>query len=487
MTINRYLLLLVFCLQLYAVQSQPESSGKAFTLDQCVSYALENSIGIKNANIDERIASAKVKETRGIGLPQVNGSVALRHNQKLPRFFATKQTVFGFSGLPEEEYANFLPGVPDDAVVASPNFFQLKGSGDAGLSINQLLFNSSYLVGLKAANAYRDLSIRTSEQTQEEIIQKVTQAYYLCLINKDRVELYNNNIARVDTLLRNTTAQFENGLAESIDVDRTKVSLTNLTVERNTFIKLQEVALQALKLQMNYPMDQPLVLEGDIASIQLDESALSNYELDWDYTQRTDYRILEANRKLQTLNIKNKYAESMPSLSGFVDLGYSTQSPNISGLFKTNTNISDNGLIGPDKWYPYSAFGITLNIPLFSGLQRTYVIQQEKLEMMKIENNFIALKSGIDLEIKQAAANFLNAVESMKAQEQNQKLAENVARVTKIKYEEGVGSNLEVVQAETDLRESQINYYNAVYDALVAKLDLDKSYGKLLNTDTSKN
>src|SRR5690606_17194908 len=242
-----------------------------FTLEECVQYAVENSIDLKNASIDEQIADARVKETRGIGLPQVNGSVAVRHNQQLPRFFATKQTAFGFSGMPSDQYPNFLPSLADDDVVASPNFFQLKSSGDAGLTVDQLIFNSSYLVGLQAASAYRELSVKTSELTKEQVVQNVSKAFYACLINKDRVTLFDSNIARVDSLLRTTKALHENGFAESIDVDRIQVTLTNLTIERNNFLKLQDVSLQVLKFQMNYPMNQPIEVTGDISSIQVDE------------------------------------------------------------------------------------------------------------------------------------------------------------------------------------------------------------------------
>lgn len=478
---RHYPLLFALLFQLSLAQGQDGQSetGQTFSLEQSIAFALENNILMKNAELDERIADGRVKETRGIGLPQIDASVALRHNQKLQRFFATKQTSFAFSGLPEEQYDTYLPGLADDDVVAAPNFFQLKSSGDAGVTINQLIFNSSYLVGLQAANAYRDLAIKTTDQTREELVQQVAKAYYTCVINKDRITLFNTNIARVDSLLRTTTALYENGLAESIDVDRVRVTLNNLKVEQNKFIKLQEIAYQLLKFQMNYPMDRPIEVEGDIASITIDENVLNEYAANWDYAVRTDYRLLEANRKLQALDIKNKYAESLPSLSAFANLGFATQSPNIGGLFKTNSDIPTTEFIGPDKWYSYTAFGLTLNVPIFSGLQRTYRIQQAKLTMAKIENSFTQLKAQIDLETRQAATNFLNAVESAEAQKQNQELAANVARITKIKYEEGVGSSLEVVQAESDLREAQINYYNALYDAIVAKIDLDKAYGRL--------
>ncbi len=469
---RQYPLLLALFFQLSLAQGQDGQSaaGQTFTLEQSIAFALENNVLMKNATLDERIAEGKVKETRGIGLPQIDASVALRHNQKLPRFFGEKSA--------SNPITSEFPGDEGD-VIAMENFFQLRSSGDAGVTINQLIFNSSYLVGLQAANAYRDLAIKTTDQTREQLIQQVAKAYYTCVINKDRITLFTTNIARVDSLLATTSALFENGLAESIDVDRVRVTLNNLRVEQNKFVKLQEIAYQLLKFQMNYPMDKPIEVAGDIASISIDDNILNEYAANWDYAVRTDYRLLEANRRLQALDIKNKYAESLPSLSAFANLGYSTQSPNISGLFKTNSDIPDMGMIGPDKWYSYSAFGLTLNVPIFSGLQRTYRIQQAKLTMAKIDNSFSQLKAQIDLETRQAATNFLNAVESAEAQKENQELASNVARITKIKYEEGVGSSMEVIQAESDLREAQINYYNALYDALVAKIDLDKAYGKL--------
>jgi outer membrane protein len=451
-------------------------TGQAFTLEQCIQYALDNSINVRNAAIDEQIASARVKETRGIGLPQVDGSVTLMHNEKLPRFFmqydaSSSAGFFDLSGV---------PGIQDGDVVAAQNFFQLPSSGSAGISVKQLLFNSSYLVGLKAANTYRELSERKTDQTKEQTIQQVMKAYYSVLISKDRIQLFDNNIARVEALLKTTTSLHENGFAESIDVDRIKVTLNNLRAERDKFFNLQELSYQLLKFQMNYPMNSSIDVVGDISSLQVDENLLNNYSVDWNYTERPDYKLLETNKRLQELNIKNKYSASMPSLAAFANFGYSTQSPNISGLFKTTSSVEDNSAIGPDKWYPTMSFGLSLNIPIFSGLQRAYQIQQEKLSLLKIDNGFTSLKSAIDLEIKQAAINYLNAFKSLKSQDENKKLADNIARVTKIKYEQGVGSNIEVIDAESSLKEAQINYYNALYDALVAKVDLDKAYGKII-------
>src|SRR5690606_4336123 len=206
------------------VLAQSSQKPSSFTLDDCIKYALENSVDIKNATIDEEIADARVKETRGIGLPQVDATVGLLHNQKLPRFFLQKS--------PSNPFAADLPGNEGD-VYAMENFFQLKSSGNAQVSVSQILFDGSYLVGLRAANAYRELSVRSTKRTKEETVQNVTKAFYAVLINKDRMELFDNNIARVDSLLKTTEALQRNGFAESIEVDRIRVTLNNLVAERD--------------------------------------------------------------------------------------------------------------------------------------------------------------------------------------------------------------------------------------------------------------
>jgi outer membrane protein TolC len=454
--------------------AQQTQGAQTFTLEQCIQYALDKSFNVKNALIDEEIADARVKEIRGIGLPQVEGSVGLQHNQKLPRFFAQynpdQPGFFDLSGV---------PGIKGGDVVAMQNFFQLSSAGNASISVNQILFNGSYLVGLKAANAYRELAEKSTIHTKEDVIEAVTKAYYLVLINKDRMKLFDANIERLDSVLTTTKALHQNGFAEEIDVDRLQVTFNNLSAERNNFYNVQEVATQLLKFQMNYPVSEPIEVAGDIASLQVDENLLINYTLNWDYSMRSDYRVLEMTRKLSALDLRNKYAEGMPSLVAFANLGYSTQSANVSGLFKTESSIADMGTIGPDKWYPFSSYGVGVSIPIFSGLQRTYRVQQAKLSLQKNENNLNNLKSAIDLQMKTTSLTYQNALNGLTSQRENKKLADKVAKVTKIKWEQGVGSNLEVIDAENSLRTSQLNYYDALFAALSAKLELDRAFGKL--------
>lgn len=454
----------------------------SFTLEEAIQFALQNSIRSKNALLDQQIAKAKVNETIGIGLPQISGSASVVSNPELPRFFAQYNGPNSFLGD-----LSGIPGIKVGDVVASRNFFQLKNSGNATLTLNQLIFNGSYLVGLKAASTYKDLSVKTTEQTQEDIIQQVTKAYYAVLINRERTRLFDTNIARVDSLLRNTRALHQNGFAESIDVDRVRVTLNNLITERDKFLNLNELGLQLMKFQMNYPQDQPIDIIGNIQEVRVD-TTMAQYSRDgWDYRQRPDYKVLEVNQRLQQLNVKNQYANAVPVISAFGSLGASSQSTDIGGLFTTNSGIAETSTIGPDKWYSFSQVGVSLSVPIFTGLSRSARIQQEKLKLMQIDNNFVNLRNAIDLEIKQASLSFENALRTVISQRENQELAGNVARVTKIKYEQGVGSSLEVTDAESALRQAQTNYYAALFDAMVAKVDLDKAFGRLLPSTYENN
>jgi len=454
-----------------------ETSG-SFTLDDCVEYALKNSVDAKNALLDEQIATARVKETVGIGLPQVSGSVSVQQSPTQPRFF-TQYTAGGGSFFITDEQASQM-GLSDGDVVALRNIFQLKGAGDANLSINQMIFNGSYFVGLQASKAYKELSVKNSTQTSEDIVMSVSKAYYNLLIAREQLSLVNANLNRLDTLYRNTLAMYENGFAEKIDADRLKVTLNNLKVNRENIENLNDLSMRLLKFQMNFPFDEELTIGGSLEDEAMQKVELPEAE-NWDYSNRPDYQVLQANYELQKLNIKNKYAEAIPMISAFANLGYSTQSPNFGGLFATKTDFEDQNGVGPDKWYGYSTLGLSLKWNMFTGLQRNYQIQQEKLSLSKIENGFEVLERSIELDIKRAQDNLDNALSRLEVQKENAELAEYIFNISQIKYQEGVGSNLEVIEADTSLKEAQTNYFSALYDAIIAQLELKKALGILYN------
>ena len=129
--------------------------------------------------------------------------------------------------------------------------------------------------------------------------------------------------------------------------------------------------------------------------------------------------------------------------------------------------------------YFNSVVGAKISVPIFDGGQRHYKIMQEKANLQKINNGMSTLQQGLTLEYNSAKRNYTNALSSFDFQKKNRDLATEIVRVTKIKYAQGVGSNLEVVDAEAKLREADSNYYTAMYDTLISKIDLNKAMGSI--------
>mgnify|MGYP001056320422 CR=1 FL=1 len=433
------------------VMAQEEETF-SFSLEECIEYALENSYEIKNATLDVQIAKRQVQETVGIGLPQVNGEVSYINN------FAIQTVFLPALFFDENADPNATQGVR----------FGVQHTGSAGINVNQLIFDGSYLVGLQAANTYQELSRRSKEATEEEIAANVMKAYYGVLISKERLDLLKANFLRLDTLLYETNIMLENGFAEQIDADRVKLNHNNIVASMENTKRILALNYVLLKFQMAMDVKQPLLLEGSLDELSLKPFNIQQLEDSLRFNSRKDYRVAQTQLELERLDLKNNIVANYPKLNGFVGFGYNSG----TDTFNEITNFSDN-------WFNYGNFGATLSIPIFSGMQRHNRIQIAKIDVLKAENNVEAFENNILQQVEQAKTEYNNAFNTLEAYKENMELAKRIYNVTKEKNEAGVGSNFEVVEADTDYKEAETNYYSSFYDVLVSKVDLEKALGIL--------
>ncbi|NDK56537.1 TolC family protein [Pontibacter fetidus] len=445
---KKRLTLIVAAFMLLGFTGAQAQEVKQFSLQQSIDYALQNRANLKAAQNDEKIAKAKVGEIRAMGLPQLDASLDVGNNFVPQKGFLPAEFFGGKKG-------EFTP------VTFSPGY-----TGTATINGRQLLFDGSYLIGLKAANTYTELSRKTTAQTEIDIAEQVSKAYYGVLVNRERMELLNQNLTRLDTLLRQTRTMFENGVAEQLDVDRLRVSYNNLQVEQQKAERLMQLAESLLKFQMGLPQDQPIILTDKLNEVEVDVAKTDAKS--FDYSKRIEYSILETQRDLATLDLRNNNSGYLPKLYLNARYGYNAANNEFGELTKTN------------NWLEYGYIGGQLQLPIFDGLRKHYLGQQAKLKVENTKYGFETLRQSIDLQLEQATTELTNSLDVLKAQQENLALAEDIARVSKIKYQEGVGSNLEVITAETDLRQAQTNYYAAIYDALIAKVNLEKAQGTLI-------
>lgn len=458
---NTLLSLLVTLLLYHSVQAQQDS---IFTLDKCIDYAFKNQAAVKNAALDQQISKFKVNETRGYGLPQINFEANTMYNIQLQPMFMTNERANGFINPPGTQ----LPaGVDPNGRAVIPNLFQLKASNTATLNASQILFDGSYLAGLQASKTYSELASKSMTQTKIETTDKITKAFYLVLINEQRIQLLNVNIARIDTSLSQLKEINKSGFAENLDVNRLEVTLNNLKTDQLNVQNQLLVTYSLLKYQMSYPFNSELKLNGTLDELVARLNTASNPDMgDFDYNKRIDYSLLNTQKKLQELNFKNTRAISYPKLVAFGTAGLINSQNDYMKLYSSS-------------YYGYGFIGAKLSVPIFSGGNHYYQQQGAKLEVQKAQNNIEMMEDVIDLQVQQTKLVMDNNIQNIKSQKRNLDLAEQVIKQTKVKYQEGVGTNLEVVDAENSFKTAQTNYYDAVYNALVSLIDYQKATGTL--------
>jgi outer membrane protein len=425
-----------------------DTSSYSFSLQKAIEFALQNQKDIKNALIDEQIAQKKVNEIAGMGLPQINSSFDLKEFIEIPT-----------SLIPAEIFG----GAPGTYAAVK---FGTKYNATAGIDASQLIFSGEYFLGVKASKVYVELSSKSTQRTKIETSATVSKAYYTVLVNEERIKLIDATVSRIKKTLMDTKALLDNGFVEKIDYDRLTVTYNNLLVEQEKIQRLLSLGTYLLKYQMGMDVNATLTLTDKLADVKFDFTNNVSAQK-FDYEKRVEFGLFQTQYKLAKLDLKRQRLSYLPTAFAYGSLSGSAQR-NEFDIFDTDK-----------KWFPTSVIGAKITMPIFSGFQRHSKNQQAKLSLQKAENNIDFIKNSIDLEIASSTAILQNAASSLENQKKNILIAEDVVRVSKLKYEQGVGSNLEMITAETSLKEAQTNYFNALFDALVAKIDFDKANGNL--------
>jgi outer membrane protein TolC len=424
---------------------QVDTASYSFSLQQSVDFALQHNTSMQNVLLDQISADNKVKEVIGAGLPQINGSAEVQDFVKIPT-----------SLIPGE----FFGGQPGTYI---PVQFGTKYNATVGVQATQLLFNGSYFVGIKAAKLYQDLAQKNVDRTKIEAAADVTKAYYTVLVNNEKKKLLDANLERVKKLMDDTKALHKNGFVEQLDVDRITVAYNNLTTEASNINRLLDLSLVLLKYQMGMDQSANLVLTDKIENITFAPAVPDMSK--FDYRKRVEFQLYETQLRGQQLFLRSERFGYMPTLVLFGSASAQAQ--------RTKFDFFDT-----DKdWFPIVVVGLRLNVPIFDGLQRHYRVEQYKVGIMQAQNNLVWMQRTIDMQRAMANVNLQNSSASLQSQKDNMKLAESVFDSAKKKYDAGVGSNLEVINAQTALKEAQTNYFNALYDAVIAKVEYDKANG----------
>lgn len=433
----------------FAQQAPPPNTPVSYSLADCINYAYQHQDSVKNATLDVKSAEYKVKETIAAGLPQVNGSISFQDFLKPPATVGPNI---------------FSTPIDLNAPLIKFPFGAVKYNNTYSLQASQLLFSGSFFVGLKAVKTFKELSQRSLVRSKIETNVAVTKAYYQVLVSDEQIKLLDANIAQLKQTLDQTTQQNKQGFVEKIDVDRLSVQYNNLVTNRDNAQRALVLSSQMLKFQMGMPIEQELTLTDKLSDVDITQNAADAADTSY-YQNRIEYKLLQTNITLNQLDAKDKKAAYLPSVSLNAGFGEVFQENQFKYLYR--------------HAYPNSYIGLGVNIPIFSGGQRLYQLRQSQINVLKAQNELHNAANGFKLQANAARITYANSIQSLNNQKRSRELAQEVLRVSKIKYQQGVGSNIEVTQAQTELESADNQYIQALYNALISKVDLDKAYARI--------
>ncbi|MFT5723595.1 MAG: outer membrane protein [Bacteroidia bacterium] len=431
--------------------------SQSLTMEQAIDYALQHNADVQNATLAVEGSKQEVKSVISTGLPQLTANGNFTHNvqiasQQLPDFISP--AVYGVlirEGLLPDD--RFSVGQPQTLAFGAPS------SLTAMANLNQLLFDGTFFLGLKAAKQYVKMSELMEESTEITTIDNVKKSFYAALITGQNSDLLQESLQNLENTLRETRSLYEAGYAEKLDVDRLEFAKYNLETQINNIALQKQILMNMLKLTIGMDVKQPITLVGDLnetTSVNVD-----SYSID----SRIETKIMQQKLVLDSLNIKRYQVGYYPSIR--LNASYQQNSFSESAEFK---GLGKN-------WNPGTMYGVNVSIPIFDGFYKKAKISQARVDFAKDKNTYNHTRNQLTFQIEQAKMNVTIKTRNLENQKKNKALAKSIYETSKLKFDEGVGSSFELIQAQTDQTQAEIAYSNALYELIVAQINLQTALG----------
>jgi outer membrane protein TolC len=417
---------------------------RSYSLKEAQQYALENNRDIRTAALGIKVANKQLWEVTASGFPQVEASAGYQNLLDIPTQLIPGE-IFG--------------GAPGSTI---PVKFGKPHGANYGISLSQLVFSGSYLVGVQASRVFLQLSEQQLARTQLEVKATVTNTYYLILLAEENRKVLVESLENLKKTHFEIKEMYQEGFTEETDVKQLQISLNQLENGIRTLDQQLEIARQLLKLQMGLPLTEPIALADPLARILNNLDAGENPEPKFDVNRNTSFKAMITQEKLAGLSLRKEKMNFLPSLVAFASFQ--------KDAYRDEFNIFD-----ADKaWYPTSVVGVKLSWPLFSGTGRLHRLQKSNFELQQARLQREQVENSLQVAFQQARSALNSARDQFKNARANRDLAQEVYDVTREKFREGLVSSLGLTQAHNQYLDSERNYLQSVSDVLTARTNLEK-------------
>lgn len=439
--------LLTFLLSLLSFGLFSQSTIKSMDLEDCISYAVDNNAQVEKARLEIEKAEHGIKEVRSTALPQVNADVDFRWNPQLP----TQLLPGDFFGSPGE---------------LVPVQFGTKLNTGLGLGLSQAIYDKRYSIGLEGAQKAVELNGVVYTKSKESIAIEVGKLYYQALVTKKQEDILTANLRQIERLSALTKAQYENGFAKKIDVDRLGVTKINLETQIENLQLQYEQLLDIMKNLMSMPLEQNIVLTDTIIDKEYQlPTAITTTP---DFSNKTEMHLLALQDRLNQINVEQFKAGYYPSVRLMGGYGLQAQGDNFDQIFKS------------DFWFGSAYLGLKVSVPIFDGFAKKSRIAQAEVQMQQWKQDKTTTELALNLQYRQAWQQLQLNFNNLQSLAQNSVVAEEVYRLSEKRFSEGVANITELLSAETAMREAQTNYLSTLLRIKLSELELLNAKGEIL-------
>ncbi|UCE94979.1 MAG: TolC family protein [Flavobacteriaceae bacterium] len=419
--------------------------GYSFNLDEAIQYALKNNYTVRNASLDIDAAEKQKWEATSFGLPQVDAGIDYQNWIKQQVSFIPSEIIGGDPG-------EFTPVV-----------FGTKQNMNATVTLNQLIFDGSYLVGLQSAKTFLMISNLAKEKTDQTIREAVINAYGNVLVAQETLAILYKNKEVLEKNLNETRILLENGFTEEQDFEQQQITLLNIENEINRSSRLETISKQALNITLGIPLETQVELTENLENLALKSTDLQMLYEDFDLENHVDYRIADNQVLSDELLVKYEKSKSIPSINAFVN--YST--------FQYGDEIAFEDF--DENWFDSSLFGISMKIPVFSSLQRSSRTQQAKINLMQSEIEKYEISENLKLQVNTAKNKYQFSLDQFQTSKKNLALAERIAEKEQVKFFEGLSSSIDLTNTQNQLFGSQQDYIQSILEIIQSKVELENA------------
>ncbi|WP_461128738.1 TolC family protein [Spirosoma aerophilum] len=422
-------------------QKTTDSLARQAYLPDCIQYALGHQPVIRQSVIDQEIAERTVQSSLAAWYPQIAAGYNVLHYLKLP--------------------VTLIP----DATTGErrPVALGAQNTSTASFSLSQSIFSRDLLLASRTADTYRAQAAQTTVRNKIDVVVNVSKAFYDVILTQRQVEILSEDIARLQRSLQDATNQYQGGIVDRTDPQRARIALNNSRAQQKQYRDLVGAKVQTLKQLMGYPPNMNLNLTYD--TLQLANEVIMDTTLLANPQSRIEYQLLQSQGRLLEANVRYNRWAYLPTVNANANYNLLYQNNAFGQLY--------------NQTFPNSLIGLSLSLPIFQGGRRIQQTKIAELQVQRLNWDLAALTSAVDAEYAQALANYKGNLANYLALRENQLLAEDVYRIINLQYRSGIKTYLDVTIAEADLRTARLNVFNALYQVLISKLDVQQALGAI--------